>query len=233
MNKNEKIKHNVEKLNIRKRKWKAKLFIFLSLSLLIFEGITILIKPSLIALCKVRSESLANSIAGKVVQEVMSGIGYLDLITLDRDEQGEILALRANVIEMNKISAEISSLVQEKYLDLEDMYIRIPIGNFTGNELLAGRGPRIVVKIIPVGTVGTDYKTEFISAGINQIRHRIYLEIKSKMTIVAPFTNKTVEVINNVNVAETVLIGEVPNTFYNMEGISDFTSNDAMNLIGD
>ena len=187
----------------------------------------------MIALCKVRSESLANSIAGKVVQEVMSGIGYLDLITLDRDEQGEILALRANVIEMNKISAEISSLVQEKYLDLEDMYIRIPIGNFTGNELLAGRGPRIVVKIIPVGTVGTDYKTEFISAGINQIRHRIYLEIKSKMTIVAPFTNKTVEVINNVNVAETVLIGEVPNTFYNMEGISDFTSNDAMNLIGD
>ena len=159
--------------------------------------------------------------------------GYLDLITLDRDDNGNILALRANVIEMNKISSEISTVIQTKYSDLEDMYIKIPIGNFTGNELLAGRGPKIVVKIVPVGTVSTDYKTEFISTGINQTRHRIYLEIKSKMTIVAPFTNKTVEAITNVNVAETVLIGNVPQTFYNLEGIVDFTTDDTMNMIGD
>lgn len=158
--------------------------------------------------------------------------GYLDLITLDRDSNGNILALRANVIEMNKISSEISTLIQDKYSNLEDMYIKIPIGNFTGNELLAGRGPKIIVKIVPVGTVNTDYKTEFISTGINQTRHRIFLEIKSKMTIVAPFTNKTVEVINNINVAETVLIGDVPETFYNLEGITDFTTDDTMNMIG-
>ncbi len=132
---------------------------------------------------------------------------------------------------MNKISSKIGGLIQEKYSSLEDMYIKIPIGNFTGNELLAGRGPKIVVKIVPVGTVSTDYKTEFISTGINQTRHRVYLEIKSKMTIIAPFTNKTVEVVDNVNVAETVLIGNVPETFYNLEGISDFTSEDTMNMM--
>lgn len=159
------------------------------------------------------------------------GLGYLDLVTLERDDNGNILALRANVIEMNKISSKIGGLIQEKYSSLEDMYIKIPIGNFTGNELLAGRGPKIVVKIVPVGTVSTDYKTEFISTGINQTRHRVYLEIKSKMTIIAPFTNKTVEVVDNVNVAETVLIGNVPETFYNLEGISDFTSEDTMNMM--
>ena len=53
------------------------------------------------------------------------------------------------------------------------------------------------------------------------------------MTIVAPFTNKTVEAITNVNVAETVLIGNVPETFYNLEGINDFTTDDTMNMIGD
>lgn len=83
-------------------------------------------------------------------KKLWGGYGYLDLITLDRDENGNILALRANVIEMNKISSEIGTLIQEKYLALEDMYIKIPIGNFTGNELLAGRGPKIVVKIVPV-----------------------------------------------------------------------------------
>ena len=111
---------------------------------------TNLIKPTLIALCKVRSQSLATSISGKVVQEVMGGLGYLDLITLDRDDAGNILALRANVIEMNKISSEIGTLIQNEYSELEDMFIKIPIGNFTGNELLAGRGPKIVVKIVPV-----------------------------------------------------------------------------------
>ena len=95
-----------------------------------------------------------------------------------------------------------------------------------------GVGPQLVVKIIPVGVVHTDYKTEFLSSGINQTRHRIYIEIKSKMTVVAPFTNESVEVVTNVNVAETVLIGNVPQTFYNLEGIKDLTVDDSMNLMG-
>lgn len=221
----------IEKLNLKKKRWKIKLFILFISTIVGFEGITYLIKPSIIALCKVKSESLASKISSGAVQEVMSGLGYLDLVTLERDDDGNILALRANVIEMNKISSQIGGLIQEKYSALEDMYIKIPIGNFTGNELLAGRGPKIVVKIVPAGTVSTDYKTEFISTGINQTRHRVYLEIKSKMTIIAPFTNKTVEVVDNVNVAETVLIGNVPDTFYNLEGISDLTTDDTMNMM--
>lgn len=228
-------KKKYEKLSIKKKRWKLKVILLLTLFFVCltlgFEGITIMIRPSLIALCNVKSQSLASTISGKAVQEVMKDIGYLDLVTLDRDVNGSILALRANVMEMNRISSEISTLIQDKYSNLEDIYIKIPIGNFTGNELLAGRGPRIVVKIMPVGTVNTDYKTEFISTGINQTRHRVFLEIKSKMTIVAPFTNKTVEVVNNVDVAETVLIGDVPDTFYNLQGIKDFTIDDTMNMM--
>lgn len=83
-----------------------------------------------------------------------------------------------------------------------------------------GVGPKLLVRIIPVGTVNTDYKTEFISSGINQTRHRIYIEIKSEMSVVAAFTKETVEVVTNVNVAETVLIGNVPQTFYNLDGFN-------------
>ena len=82
-----------------------------------------------------------------------------------------------------------------------------------------------------MGTVNTDYKTEFLSSGINQTRHRIYIEIKSDMSVVAPFTNETVEVITNVNVAETVLIGNVPETFYNIEGMEKVTVDDTLNLV--
>ena len=154
----------------------------------------------------------------------------MDLIILDRDNTGKILALRANVIEMNRIASDISIQIQEMNNELEESYIQIPIGNFTGNSLLAGRGPRIKVKIIPRGTVGIEFKTEFISTGINQTRHRVYLEVKLNMWIVAPFTSEKVQVVNHVNVAETVLIGEVPDTFYNLEGVSDVTTDDSLNM---
>ena len=225
------------KLKKRKRFFKHKInfkLLFFVISAILFgafEIMTALAKPTLIALCKVKSQSLASSISAKVVEEVMSSIGYLDLITLDRDENGSILALRANVIEMNKLSSKISSLIQAKYSNLDEMYIKIPIGNFIGNELLAGLGPRIVVKIIPAGTVSTDYKTEFLSTGINQTRHRIYIEIKSSMTVVAPFTNESINVVTNVNVAETVLIGNVPDTFYNLQGIGTDVKENATDLI--
>ena len=205
--------------------------IIFAISILIsFITITHYIEPTLIELCRVRAESLGISNANKVVENVMRDVGYLDLIILDRDETGKILALRANVIEMNRIASEISLAIQKQNNELGASYVQIPIGNFTGNSLLAGLGPKIKVKIIPTGTVNIEFKTEFLSSGINQTRHRIYLEIKSKMGIVAPFVSKRVEVINEVNIAETVLIGEVPETYYNLEGVSEVTTDDTLNM---
>ncbi|MBQ9279966.1 MAG: sporulation protein YunB [Clostridia bacterium] len=160
----------------------------------------------------------------------MGGIGYLDLIILDRDESGKILALRANVIEMNKIASEISSRIQEYNNHLEETYIKIPFGNLTGIPLFSGIGPYIKMKVIPTGTVHLDFKTEFVSTGINQIRHRIYLNIVMSMGIVGPLVTSGVQVNNDVDIAETVLIGEVPETFYHLEGVKELTADDSLNL---
>ena len=83
-------------------------------------------------------------------------------------------------------------------------------GNFTGNSLLAGCGPNVKVKVIPIGTVKTDFKTEFVSAGINQTRHRVYLRVYCTMYVAAPLVGNEIVVNNGVVVAETVLIGDVP-----------------------
>lgn len=91
-------------------------------------------------------------------------------------------------------------------------------GNFTGNQLLSGYGPDIKVKVIPIGIVTTDFKTEFISSGINQTRHRVYLGVICTMYVVAPLVTTEIVINNSVTVAETVLIGDVPE-FYG--GISN------------
>ncbi len=218
------------KKNSKTKKQKIVIFICcLLFPIVIFEGITLLIEPSIMALCQIRATSIGVTVSNTAVKEVMNELNYTDLITLEKDNDGKIIALKAKVIEMNQISARIGSKIQELYSKMNDAYIKMPIGNFTGNALLAGMGPNIVVRIIPVGTVGTDFKTEFISTGINQTRHRIYLEIISKVRIVAPFVTKTIEVVSNVNVAETVLIGDVPSSFYNLEGV-DNVVDDSLNL---
>jgi sporulation protein YunB len=218
----------------KKRTIKVKTCYRLLIIVLVLFWITYMIskviEPTLVELCRVRAQSIGTSIANEAVQKVMHDVGYLDLIILDRDETGRIMALRANVIEMNRIASTVSEEIQEKNNALEGTFVKIPLGNFTGNIFLSGRGPSVKVKLIPTGTVKIEFKTEFLSTGINQTRHRVYLQVKSKMGIVAPFANSGVEVLTEVNVAETVLIGDVPDTYYNLEGVQDVTTDDSLNM---
>lgn len=215
---------------LSKKKKVLLLVVFIAMPLILFQLGTALIEPSLIALCEIKANSIGVSVSTKAVKQVMEEVGYdIQLVILEKDSDGKIIALKTNVVEMNYIASLIGSRTQQMYNELTETYVEVPIGNFTGNALLAGRGPRIKVKIMPVGTVGSDFKTEFVSTGINQTRHRVYLEVVSNMRVIAPFSTKTIKVVNNVNVAETVLIGNVPNSYYNLEGVNDVID-DSLNL---
>lgn len=226
----ESVIENHKKRRIKKRRRRIIACLCIIIPILVFELFTSLIEPSIIAMCEIRANSIGVSVSNKAIKQVMEEVGYdMQLVKLEKDEGGNIIALQSNVVEMNYISSLIGSRTQQMYNELTEAYIKIPIGNFTGNALLAGHGPSLQVKIVPVGTVGSDFKTEFVSTGINQTRHRVYLQVISSMRVIAPFTTKTIKVVNNVNVAETVLIGDVPNSYYNLEGV-DNIGDDSLNL---
>ena len=102
-------------------------------------------------------------------------------------------------------------------------------GSFTGFKLLAGRGPGVKIIISSIGTVETNLKSEFISQGINQTLHRIYLEVKCKVNILTPFKDIEKEITNQVLLAENVIVGHIPETYYNLNGIN--SSQDTMEVI--
>lgn len=85
---------------------------------------------------------------------------------------------------------------------------------------MAGRGPGVKISISPIGDVETDLKSEFTSQGINQTLHRIYLNVKCKVNILTPFQDLEKEITNQVLLAENVIVGRIPNTYYNLEGIN-------------
>jgi sporulation protein YunB len=124
-----------------------------------------------------------------------------------------------DVGELNRIFSKVTIIIQEELDALEDKKIEIPIGVLTGNSIFSAKGPRISIKVIPAGSVETDFRSEFISAGINQTKHRIYFLVKTKVSIVVPFTNKTTEVTTSIPIAETVIVGDVPQYYMNFENV--------------
>lgn len=102
-------------------------------------------------------------------------------------------------------------------------------GSFTGFKLLAGRGPGVKIKISTIGEVETDLRSEFSSQGINQTLHRVYLQVKCNVNILTPFENISREITNQVLLMENVIVGNIPNTYYNLEGMNG--SSDALEII--
>lgn len=193
-----------------------KLILIMVIVMVVFQLMTNLVEETLQSLCEAKVESIAITVSNKAIDEVMDGIEYEDLIKFDKDAEGKIIALKSDVVAMNNISSEIATKIQNMYDELDDIYVYVPLGNFTGNSFLAGHGPNVRVKVIPAGTVNTEFRTEFIAAGINQTRHRVYLGVVCNMRVIAPFATEDIIVDNSVTVAETVLIGEVPEFYTNM-----------------
>ena len=97
-------------------------------------------------------------------------------------------------------------------------------GSFTGFKLLSGKGPGVPIRISSIGNVETDLRSEFTSQGINQTLHRVYLQIECEVSILTPYKDITEKITNQVLIAENVIVGKIPNTYYNLNGIDSGTT---------
>ena len=109
------------------------------------------------------------------------------------------------------------------------MTLKLRFGSLTGLKLMSGKGPGIKIRISTIGNVKTDLKSEFVSKGINQTLHRIYLQVDYEVSILTPFDDITQSISNQVLLAENVIIGNIPNTYYNLNGLE--STRDSLEVI--
>lgn len=161
-----------------------------------------------------RVKSIVTRVVGNAVSENFpEDIDYSDIVSISKDENGNITSIQTDIAKLNRIFANVSLSVQNQLSDLSDEKISIPLGAVLGETIFAARGPKIDFRIIPVGSVETDFKSEFSSAGINQTRHRIYILFKTEMGVAIPFVEKKTIVTTSLPVAETVIVGDVPDYY--------------------
>ena len=148
-----------------------------------------------------------------VYYTMSDGVRYEDLVSIERDSAGDITAVAANALKINKIARDAASISQANLKNLSLNGIPVPLGALTGIEALAGFGPRIHIRIIPVSSVTCAFSSEFESVGINQTKHSIYLNVVADISIVMPSRTEKFAVTTDILVCECVLVGEVPDVY--------------------
>ncbi|MEW6662004.1 MAG: sporulation protein YunB [Bacillota bacterium] len=152
-----------------------------------------------------------EAIHGAVLERIAAEAKYTDLIRIDKDNQGKVTLMQANLQQVNRLASEATLTVQETLKNLQKQEIRFPIGQVLGMKLLAAYGPSIKLKLIPVGTVQVKPLESFEGAGINQTRHRIFLNVESSVNVIVPLVKTSVKVETQIPIADTIIVGEVPN----------------------
>ena len=172
-------------------------------------------RPLLESLATTRVSNTVNRIIFEAVNEAIQNgdISYERLISLEKDSEGKITAVHSNMAAFNRLQAQILDIILAKIDQVSARELSIPIGTLTGSALLAGRGPRIRVRMESVGSSTARFNNQFESAGINQTKHQIILEVEVSVAILLPGFTTATKVSTAVTGAETVTVGAVPDTY--------------------
>ena len=191
--------------------------LFLSL-LLVVSGVLLAehnLTRVVLSLAQAQARAMAVQVLNESAAELLStgAVTYDILMHVTADEEGQVRLIQANTPEMNRLAAQVSLLAQERLQGTRDQAVKVPLGSAVGLTLFAGAGPKIEVRILPVGSVHAEFHTDFQTAGINQTRHRVSLMLTAQVQLVIPTGAQTVEVTTQVAMAESIIVGEVPDTF--------------------
>lgn len=164
------------------------------------------------------SEATIRSITTVAVNDAIyytlnDSLRYEDLVTIDRDSDGNVTSITTDSLKINRIARDTAYLSQENLTKMSAEGIMVPIGALTGIEMLAGFGEKINIKIIPISNVECGFVSKFESAGINQTKHSIYLEIVSSISIIMPATTTNLASTIEVLVCESVIVGSIPDVY--------------------
>lgn len=175
-----------------------------------------------LSLADARARSLAVQVLNEAVEETLaSGVKYDQLMIVSTGEDGHVRLIQANTAEMNRLASHVTLLAQQRLEALEEQAISVPLGSALGVPIFAGSGPKIQVQILPVGAVIPRFDTEFQTAGINQTRHKVILTLTATVRLVIPTGSSTLQATTQMAVAESIVVGQVPESFVDLNTDSD------------
>lgn len=157
------------------------------------------------------NDAIAKQIADGIIQ-------YDRIVFFEKDLEGRITALKTNMSEINRLKTDILNIINDEILALDTSDIGIPLGSLFLPELLSGKGPAIPVHILSIRNSDASFTSNFVQAGINQTLHQLIMLVSVDVAILVLGQTGSFTITSEVVVAETVIVGAVPNTFLQTGG---------------
>ncbi len=174
----------------------------------------------IISLAQTRvTNATSDLINDAVSRQIAAGsVAYENIVYFEKDISGKITALKTNIAQVNMLKTETLDYVNETLLDTDNFDIGVPIGSMVLPEFLSGRGPQIPVQIMSIRNSDAVFDSNFTQAGINQTLHQLKMTVLVDVTVLVLGQTVDFSVTSDVVVAETVIVGQVPNTFLQTGG---------------
>lgn len=174
---------------------------------------------------RTRAEWYTTRMINAAVTDVLAQTNpqYANLVQVVRDDEGAVTSVEADVQALNAIKAALSLAVAEQTEKKDAVSVSIPLGTFLGSHLFSGRGPRIHIPVSASFSLLTDFDSVLQAAGINQTAHRIVLNIRTTVFLAVPTAYDSIEVETSFIIAESVLLGKVPDAYTVVENVDEET----------
>ena len=154
-----------------------------------------------------------------IAKQIARGeIQYDRIVYFEKDLDGRITALKTNMSEVNRLKTDILNIINDEILALDSADMGIPIGSLLLSELFSGKGPAIPVHILSIRNADANFISHFSQAGINQTLHQVTMEVSIDVAVLVLGRTSSFTMCSEVLVAETVLVGDVPDTFLQTGG---------------
>ena len=157
------------------------------------------------------NDAIAKQMADGIIQ-------YDRIVYFEKDLNGRITALKTNISEVNRLKTDILNIINDEILALDTSDIGIPLGSLIFPELLSGKGPAIPVHILSIRNSDAVFASNFSQAGINQTLHQLTMQVSVDVSVLVLAKTETFTVTSEVVVAETVIVGAVPETYLQTGG---------------
>lgn len=195
--------------------------IFFTLFFLIFLIWLIFTKlqPSFIEYTKVYSNNIANEVVNSAVDDVFVKEEYQSLAKIMENSSENIKAIETDTAKINRLKSAIIQSMQKNIDSHKSDAVYVPLGSCSNLYFLAGLGPKVPIRIYPVSIVNADFKESFDSVGINQVKHKLYLDVSMKMSFVGMMFAQSDTVETSVLLNETIIVGDTP-TYYGNGGMT-------------
>ena len=184
-----------------------------------FRGVSLRLKPMIETMAVSKTVNLISLAISEEADRSLSEemLSYQDFISTERNQDGQVTMLSFRTAESTRFRRLITERLAARLESIDPSALSVPLGNLTGMVLLSSVGPPVRVRIQSVGDVKTSYENEFTAAGVNQTRHSVYLKLEVTVYLLIPGKIIPVEVQDRVCVAETIIVGAVPETYLNLK----------------